>query len=192
MWKLKIAFFSISTLALLTCIFSTSVQAAGLPQLDIATFPSQLIWLAITFAALFILMSRISLPQISQVLEERQHKIDENLKKAVSFKEEAEIAAETYTKAQAEVREEAYAIIIETHNRITDDMAMKQAELAEELEAEIKAAEEGIIDAKGIAMAVIADLATEVALNTTEKISGEALNKKDINKVITNILEERQ
>jgi len=37
MWKLKIAILSISILALLTCIFSTSVQAAGLPQLDIRT-----------------------------------------------------------------------------------------------------------------------------------------------------------
>jgi len=192
MWKLKIAILSISILALLTCIFSTSVQAAGLPQLDITTFPSQLIWLVITFAALFMMMSRISLPRISQVLEERQHKIDDNLKKAVSFKEEAEIAAEAYTKAQAEVREEAHAIIMETHTQITDNMATKQAELAEELEAEIKAAEGNIIDAKVIAMAVIADVATEVALSTTEKISGEALNKKDISKVITNILEERQ
>jgi F-type H+-transporting ATPase subunit b len=192
MWKLKIAILSISILALLTCIFSTSVQAAGLPQLDITTFPSQLIWLVITFAALFMMMSRISLPRISQVLEERQHKIDDNLKKAVSFKEEAEIAAEAYTKAQAEVREEAHAIIMETHTQITDNMATKQAELAEELEAEIKAAEGSIIDAKVIAMAVIADVATEVALSTTEKISGEALNKKDISKVITNILEERQ
>ena len=192
MWKLKIAILSISILALLTCIFSTSVQAAGLPQLDITTFPSQLIWLVITFAALFMMMSRISLPRISQVLEERQHKIDDNLKKAVSFKEEAEIAAEAYTKAHAEVREEAHAIIMETHTQITDNMATKQAELAEELEAEIKAAEGSIIDAKVIAMAVIADVATEVALSTTEKISGEALNKKDISKVITNILEERQ
>jgi len=63
MWQLKIALSSIPILAFLACITSTPVQAAGLPQLDIATFPSQLIWLVITFAALFILMSRVSLPK---------------------------------------------------------------------------------------------------------------------------------
>ena len=192
MWKLKNTFSSISILAILTCISSTSVQAAGLPQLDIATFPSQLIWLVITFAALFILMSRFSLPQISQVLEERQHKIDDNLKKAATFKEDAEIAAAAYTKAQAEAREEGYAIIMETHNRISDNMATKQAELAEELEVEIKAAEERIINAKEIAIAGIGVVATEVALSTTEKIFGEALNKKDVSKVIANVLKEGQ
>jgi F-type H+-transporting ATPase subunit b len=192
MWKLKIAFSSIPILAFLACITSTPVQAAGLPQLDIATFPSQLIWLVITFAALFILMSRVSLPRISQVLEDRQHKIDDNLKKAVSFKEKAEIAAAAYTKAQAKAREEAYTIIMETHNQISDNMATRQAELAEELEAEIKAAEERIINAKEIAMAGIDDVATEVALSTTEKIFGESLDKKDVSKVIANILKEGQ
>ena len=192
MWKLKIAFSSISILTLLTCFFSTSAQAAGLPQLDIATFPSQLIWLVITFAALFILMSRVSLPQISQVLEERQHKIDENLKKAVSFKEEAEGAAAAYTKVQADARAEAYSVILETHNQITDNMATKQSELSEELEADIEAAEKRIIDAKEIARAGIDDIATEVALNVIEKIFGEALNKKDVSKAIANVLEERQ
>jgi F-type H+-transporting ATPase subunit b len=192
MWKLKIAFSSISILALLVCITITSVQAAGLPQLDIATFPSQLIWLVITFAALFILMSRVSLPRISQVLEERQHKIDDNLKKAVFFKEEAGIAAAAYTKAQAEAREEAYAIIVETHNQISDNMATRQAELAEELEADIKAAEERITNAKKIAMTNIGDVATEVALSTPEKIFGESLNKKDVSRIIANVLKEGQ
>jgi F-type H+-transporting ATPase subunit b len=192
MWKLKVAFSSISILALLTCFFSTSAHAAGLPQLDIATFPSQLIWLVITFTALFMLMSRVSLPRISQVLEERQHKIDDNLKKAGSLKEEAEVAAAAYTKAQAEAREESYKIILETHNQITDIMATKQAELSEELEAEVKAAEKRIFDAKEITMARIEDVATEVALNATEKISGETLNKKNVSKVVANVLEERQ
>jgi F-type H+-transporting ATPase subunit b len=192
MWKLKIALSSISILVFLTCITSESVQAAGLPQLDIATFPSQLIWLVITFAALFILMSRISLPRISQVLEERRHKIDDNLKKAVSFREDAEIAAAAYTKAQAEAREKAYAIIMETHNQISENMATRQAELTEELEAEIKAAEERIINAKEVAMAGIDDVATEVALSTTEKIFGESLSKKDVSRVIANVLKEGQ
>ena len=192
MWKLKIALSSISILVFLTCITSKSVQAAGLPQLDIATFPSQLIWLVITFAALFILMSRISLPRISQVLEERRHKIDDNLKKAVSFREDAEIAAAAYTKAQAEAREKAYAIIMETHNQISENMATRQAELTEELEAEIKVAEERIINAKEVAMAGIDDVATEVALSTTEKIFGESLSKKDVSRVIANVLKEGQ
>ena len=192
MWNLKYTLRSISILAAFMYIFNKPVQAAGLPQLNFSTFPSQLIWLVITFAALLLLMSRVSLPRISQVLAERQHKIDENLKKAESFKEEAEIAAAAYTKAQAEARADAYAIIVETHKVIAADIIMKKAELSKEIETEIKAAEERIIDAKKVAMAGIADLSTDLAISTTERISGEFLNKKEVGKIVAKVMEERR
>ena len=192
MWMLKTTFSFISILGLYIGFCNKSAQAAGLPQLDIATYPSQLIWLVITFGALLTLMARVSLPRISQVLEERQHKIDDNLKKAEAYREDAEIAAAAYTKAQEEARANAHAIMMETHNRIAEDMAAKQKKLSEELEAEIKAAEGRIIAAKEIAMADIDEVAFEVALNATEKILGETLSKKDISKVISEVLEERQ
>ena len=119
-------------------------------------------------------------------------KIDDNLKKAEAYREDAEIAAAAYTKAQEEARANAHAIMMETHNRIAEDMAAKQKKLSEELEAEIKAAEGRIIAAKEIAMADIDEVAFEVALNATEKILGETLSKKDISKVISEVLEERQ
>jgi F-type H+-transporting ATPase subunit b len=138
------------------------------------------------------LMSRISLPRISQVLVERQHKIDDNLKRAESFKQEAEAAAAAYTKALAEARAGAHAIMLETHNRIADDAAIKKTELSEELEAEIKAAEGRILDAKNAAMEGLSDVAAEVALSAAEKISGESFSEKDVANVISAVLEERQ
>ena len=182
----------ISILGLCVGFSVSQAQAAGLPQLDIATYPPQLIWLVITFAALLTLMSRVSLPRISQVLEERQHKIEDNLKKAESYREDAAIAAKSYTKAQEEARTNAYAIIIETHKRIAMDIAEKQEELSEKLEKEINVAEDRIQAAKEVAMAAIDKVATDVALNTTEKILGETLNKKDVSKVISEVLEDRQ
>ena len=189
---LKTTFLLISILGLCVGFSVSQAQAAGLPQLDIATYPPQLIWLVITFAALLTLMSRVSLPRISQVLEERQHKIEDNLKKAESYREDAAIAAKSYTKAQEEARTNAYAIIIETHKRIAMDIAEKQEELSEKLEKEINVAEDRIQTAKEVAMAAIDKVATDVALNTTEKILGETLNKKDVSKVISEVLEDRQ
>ena len=158
---LKTTFLLISILGLCVGFSVSQAQAAGLPQLDIATYPPQLIWLVITFAALLTLMSRVSLPRISQVLEERQHKIEDNLKKAESYREDAAIAAKSYTKAQEEARTNAYAIIIETHKRIAMDIAEKQEELSERLEKEINVAEDRIQAAKEVAMAAIDKVARE-------------------------------
>ena len=72
------------------------------------------------------------------------------------------------------------------------DIAEKQEELSEKLEKEINVAEDRIQAAKEVAMAAIDKVATDVALNTTEKILGETLNKKDVSKVISEVLEDRQ
>lgn len=189
---LKTAFTSMSTLAALAVLGAMPAQAAGLPQLDFATFPPQLIWLAITFVVLYFMMSRVALPRVSQVLEERQHKIEDNLKKAETLKAEAEAAAEAYEKALADARAEAHGVMLETHNRIAEDAAKKQAELSAELEAEISAAEARIEEAKNTAMASLSDVATEVALSATEKVSGESLSEADVAKVIAAVMEERQ
>ena len=57
-------------------------HGAGFPPFDVHTFPSQLIWLAIAFAALYLLMSRIALPRIANILEERHDRIADDLEEA--------------------------------------------------------------------------------------------------------------
>ena len=43
-----------------------------MPQLDVTTWPSQLFWLAITFLALYIVISRIAIPRTGGVIEKRK------------------------------------------------------------------------------------------------------------------------
>lgn len=189
---LKTALKSLSGSAALLAAGGGAARAAGLPQLDVSTYPPQLIWLAITFIALYLLMSRISLPGISQVLEERRHKISDNLKKAEILKEEAQAAADAYETALGKARAEAHSIMLETHDRIAEKAALAKAGIDTELEADIKAAEASIAAARESAMAGLAQVAAEVALSAAEKLSGESLNEKDVAGVIETVMEERR
>lgn len=179
-------------IAVLLTLGSTPTHAAGLPQLDISTFPPQLIWLGITFFVLYITMSRVTLPKISQVLEERQHKVDDNLQKAETLKEEAAAAAQAYETALAVAHGKAHKILLETHNTITDKAAQTQSDISARLEGQIQEAENRILKARDAAMAGLSMAATEVTLSACQKISGEELGEADVTKVVSAIMEKRQ
>ena len=55
-------------------------------------FPSQILWLALTFVLLYVLMSRVALPRIGAILAARQRRIAEDLAAAQRFKEQSEVA----------------------------------------------------------------------------------------------------
>ncbi len=61
-----------------------------MPQLEIATYSSQLFWLAICFAILCFAMARLFVPKLVNLLEMREKKIGEDLDKATVLKEEIE------------------------------------------------------------------------------------------------------
>ena len=80
-----------------------------MPQFETAApfFWSQVFWLIVAFVVLYLLMSKIALPRIAEVLEERQDKIDDDLAKAEKLKNEAEQVLAEYEKAIADARSSA-------------------------------------------------------------------------------------
>ena len=155
-----------------------------MPQLDISTFASQIIWLAITFATLFLVMWKVAVPRIADVLEARQQRIEDNLDKAATFKKDAEAAIEAYEKAIAEARSEALGLINETAQSIQAEAAKQEADLAETLQAKITESETAIAKARETAIAGIRDMAQDVAIAATEKLSGKAPDASAASKAI--------
>ena len=82
-----------------------------MPQFDPAVWMPQLIWLAITFLMLYLLMSKVALPRVSEVLEEREERINESLRKAERLKLHAEDAIASYEKTIVDVRANAAEVL---------------------------------------------------------------------------------
>ena len=112
-----------------------------MPQLDLASFPPQIIWLVITFVILWLMMAKLALPRVGLVLEERQKKIDENLDMAENLRDEAQSALDAYEKSISEAKDNARGSVAEAVRQISDSSQTRHAEKGKELAAEIKEAE---------------------------------------------------
>lgn len=166
--------------------------AAGMPQLDAGNFPTQIIWLAISFIVLYLLMSRQALPRIGQVLEERQRRIDDSLRKAETLKAKAETAAEAYESALAEARSEAQDVLRRTVERLSSEAARHHTELGERLAGEVAAAEQRIAKAKDDALAGVRDMAGDLAVSVVDKLAGEKTDRKSAAAAVGAAFEERR
>ncbi|HEC90213.1 MAG TPA: F0F1 ATP synthase subunit B' [Alphaproteobacteria bacterium] len=164
--------------------------AAGLPQLDPAVFPPQLIWLAITFPILYLLMWRVALPRISQVLEERQHRIESDLEKAEQFRADAETASGAYDASMAEVREKARDKIREMRDATRREAELRISEQTGRLAKEVKAAEARIADARRKAETDIRLVAAELARETVARLGGVTVDEAAAAAAVESFLKE--
>jgi F-type H+-transporting ATPase subunit b len=151
-----------------------------MPQLDIATFASQLFWLYVSFGLLIVLLSIFALPKIGGVLEERQKRIDGNLDKATQWKAEAEAAIVATEIALAESRAEAQRILLAAAASIALQAEARQKALADRLAQQISEAEARIGAAKQQAMNDILALSSDLVRATLQKLTGQSVDDAQI------------
>ena len=70
-----------------------------MPQLDPASFPSQLFWLTVCFGTMLLVLSAFVLPRITRTLTTRQGRIDGDLQAAENLRADAEAALAAYDAA---------------------------------------------------------------------------------------------
>jgi len=145
-------------------------DSGGMPQLDPATFAPQLIWLALTFGVLYLLMSRVALPRVAQALETRRDRIANDLDQAAQFKAETDAAIEGYETALAEARAKAHQIAAETREELGREVDTHRLKLEAELDAKLGAAEARIGSMKSQAMLSVRGIAADVAAAVMDRL----------------------
>lgn len=162
-----------------------------MPQLDPTWFLSQLFWLVIMFSLLYVLMSKVALPPITEVLEDRQHRVEEDIKKAGELKSEAEAALRTYEEALAGANKEAKRIISEAKEEMAELAVKKDKELTAKLEQRVREGEDKVSRAKEEALKEVRNISEDIVLVMVEKLCGIKPSKEDIDKALDEALKER-
>lgn len=148
-------------------------EGAGLPQMDVSTFPSQIFWLVITFGLLYWIMSSIVLPRLGAAIEERRDRIADDLDRAAESKRMAEEAETSYNRSLADARAKAQGIAAETREEVGAEVAAMQKDAEERLAGKVEAAEARIVAMKKTASAKV----REAAADTTRAIVEALINE---------------
>ena len=143
-----------------------------MPQLDAASYWPQLVWLAITFAALYLLMAKLALPRIADVLEERSKRREDDLARAEELQGAAQAAAEAYDLALGRARGEANAQLVRSAEAAKVSAEAAIDALDQRLAGEIESAEATIAASRDAALTEAATIAGEAARLAAEKIAG--------------------
>src|SRR3954467_5290731 len=167
-----------------------AAEHGGLPQLNAATFPSQIFWLIVSFGALYWLFSRKALPRVGEILEARQERLSADLDRAASLRNEAEAALRRYETMLAEAHATAAAEVKATQDRLIAEASKRQAELDGELNAKLAEAEKRIGAAKDGALAQIEGVAADAASAAVRRLAGIEVAPQEAQATVAQVLRE--
>jgi len=157
-----------------------SAPKSGMPQLDISTFSSQLFWLAIAFVLFYLIVSRLIVPRISGVLENRANNIAADLAAAEKAAGEAAEAKKLYEKLSADARFSAQAEFAQAQAKIKTQQDAKFAETDKIIHARLAEAEVKLQNTRKEMQEKLAPLAQELAQDLVQKISGVAADAASV------------
>jgi F-type H+-transporting ATPase subunit b len=159
-------------------------HAKVFPPLDPGTFAPQLVWLALTFGLLYLILKRVALPRVGEVIEERRERIKRDLEQAEKLKADTEAALSEYEQALSEARGKANAIAKSKRDKLTAEVDKERAKVEAEIAARLTEAERRIADTKARALAGVGDIASEVAGAIVSRLIGAEVSKDEVKRAL--------
>lgn len=161
-----------------------TAKESGLPQLNLDTFPSQIFWLVVALVVLYLLFSRVVLPRIGGVIEERHDAVEDDLDRTAEYKRRAEEAEKAYQKALADARAESQRIANETKAEIQKEIDAATAKADEQISAKLEESEARIAEIRTEAAAAVKAVAHETALALVEAVAPGAADEDAVKSAV--------
>lgn len=153
-------------------------EASGaFPPFDASLFESQLFWFALTFGALYYIVSRFVLPKVGSVLAQRAATVKGDLDAAAIQSAAAEDARSAMEQAIAKARADARAMIDKARADIIAKLSAEQEAAQARLTTRIRAAEAKVDTERQKALGEVPVIAEALARDIADKIGGGSRQK---------------
>ena len=164
----------------------TEADAHGrvFPPFEKSTFASQLVSLLIAFVALYLIVSRIALPRVGSVLDQRANTIEGDLADAQKLKDESDAALKAYESELAAARSRAQAIGAETREKLNAASEAERKTLEDRLSVKLAEAEKAIAATRQTAMGNVRGIAADAAAAIVQRLTGLAPDGKSVDSAV--------
>ena len=158
-----------------------------MPQLDFTTFIPQLFWLFISLSILYLMLSRIALPRISDVIEERKDTITDDLDEAKSLSIEAQNVVEDLRIKLDEAKIQSQKNLMDERQKNLEKISLKRKEFEDKVSKDILSSESKINKSKSSALVDISSVAEDIAEEMLNNLFVKKVEKKDLSKFSKNL-----
>tara|TARA_B100001142_G_scaffold133920_1_gene135274 strand:+ start:180 stop:770 length:591 start_codon:yes stop_codon:yes gene_type:complete len=164
-----------------------AAESGGMPQLNPEFWVSQIFWLTLTFGILYVVLSKIILPKISINLESRKSEIQENIEAAENQRQMSESKLLEYDKMLSKSKLEAKNIFKNAREKAMKDINSKKEVLENQIDNEIKKAEQEIELLREATPEKINKIAIDISSELVQKLIGADVNNSSISAIVEDL-----
>ena len=164
-----------------------AAESGGMPQLNPEFWISQIFWLTLTFGILYIVLSKLILPKISDNLESRKSQILENIEAAEKQRQNSEEKLKEYEEIVSKSKMEAKNIFNQAREKALKDISAKKDVLDKQIDDEIGKAEQEINELQKSAPDKINKIAIETSSELIQKRIGAEVNNSSISAIVDDL-----
>ena len=164
-----------------------AAESGGMPQLNPEFWISQIFWLTLTFGILYIVLSKLILPKISDNLESRKSQILENIEAAEKQRQNSEEKLKEYEEIVSKSKMEAKNIFNQAREKALKDISAKKDVLDKQIDDEIGNAEQEIKELQKGAADKINKIAIETSSELIQKLIGAEVNNSSISAIVDDL-----
>ena len=164
-----------------------AAESGGMPQLNPEFWISQIFWLTFTFGILYIVLSKLILPRISDNLELRKSQIQENIEAAEKQRKDSDTKLQEFDEIISKSKLEAKNIFKEARDKAINDINSKKEVLDKQINDEIRKIEQEIETLKMNAPEKINKISIETSSELLKKLIGAQINNSSISAIVDDL-----
>ena len=157
---------------------------AGLPQLDLSTYPSLMFWAVISLIIGYFLMRYVVTPNIQSILNLRETNIQNDLVKAKASNQENEKIKQSIMNHQKEIKLKSQKLINEalSVSKLTIDKT--EVEISKKVNSKISKSENSIQEIQKQAISEIINNADEIIIEIVKKFTNIKYDKSNFKQAV--------